>query len=157
MLFRHTVSVEDHELSVDHAPIHAPPRPFLRNIHHRQIQHFQKAVVRREYRFRFGHLSELAVEAFDGIRGINQSADGVITTPKIRIPFIEKNLLFLSLIIKDKTEGIFLTLFLIILEISFYYSLYAFSNGDSLFLGHVCRKNEVVKSPFEWQFHTNNI
>ena len=62
---------------MDHAPIHAPSRPFLRNIHHRQIQHFQKAFVRREYRFRFGHLSELAVEAFDGIRGINQSADGV--------------------------------------------------------------------------------
>ena len=77
MLFRHTISVEDHELGVDHAPIHAPARPFLRNIHHRQIQHFQKAVVCREYRFRFGHLSELAVEAFDGIRGINQSADGV--------------------------------------------------------------------------------
>ena len=91
-----------------------------------------------------------------GLFSLLSTSSRLITTPKIRIPFIEKNLLFLSLIIKDKTEGIFLTLFLIILEISFYYSLYAFSNGDSLFLGHVCRKNEVVKSPFEWQFHTNN-
>ena len=69
MLPGHTITVVNHELGVDHAPIYAAPRPFIRNIHHRQIQHFQKAVVRREYGFRFGHLPELAIEAFDGIRG----------------------------------------------------------------------------------------
>lgn len=77
MLFRHTISVANRELSMDHAPVHTLPRPFFRNVHHRQIQHFQKGVVRGEDGFRLGYFSELAVEAFDGVRGINQPADGV--------------------------------------------------------------------------------
>ena len=37
-----------------------------------QIQHFQKAVIRRKYRLAFSHFPELAVESFNGICGINQ-------------------------------------------------------------------------------------
>ena len=77
MLFVHTIPIVNHELSMYHAPVHAPSRPFFRNVHHRQLQHFQKTVVGWEYGFRFGHLPQLTVEAFDGIRGINQPADGV--------------------------------------------------------------------------------
>ena len=36
---------------------------------------FQKTVIRRKYRFRFGDLSELTVKSLDGIRGIDQAAD----------------------------------------------------------------------------------
>ena len=48
MLFGHTLSIVNHELGMDRTPVHAPSRPFFRNVHHRQIQHFQKAVVRGE-------------------------------------------------------------------------------------------------------------
>lgn len=77
MSFGHTICVVDFELGMDYTPVHAPPGPFFRNVNHGQIQHFQKAVVRGEYGFRFGHLSELSIESLDGIRGINQSADGL--------------------------------------------------------------------------------
>ena len=39
--------------------------PFFRDIHGCQIQHFQKAVIRRKYRLAFGHFPELAVESFN--------------------------------------------------------------------------------------------
>ena len=77
MLFRHTLSIVNHALSMDHAPVHAPPGPFFRNVHHRQIQHFHKAVVCGKDGLRFGHLPQLAVETLDGVRGIDQPADGV--------------------------------------------------------------------------------
>ena len=41
--------------------------PFLRDIHHCQIQHFQKAVIRRKDRLGFCHFPKLPVEAFNGI------------------------------------------------------------------------------------------
>ena len=59
-------------MGIDHAPILASSGPFFRNIHHGQIEHLEKAVVRRKDRFRFGHLTELTVETFDGVRGIDQ-------------------------------------------------------------------------------------
>ena len=62
---------------MDSTPIHTPSRPFFRNIHHRQIQQFSEGVVCGEYGLRLGHLPELAIEALYGVRGINQSADGV--------------------------------------------------------------------------------
>ena len=46
--------------------------PFFRDIHHGQIQHFQQAVVGGEHGFGFCHLAQLAVEALDGIGGVNQ-------------------------------------------------------------------------------------
>ena len=75
LLLRHAISVIYGELSVNHAPIHAPTRPFLRDIHRGQIQHFQQAVVRREHGFRFGDLPKLAVESFNRIRRIDQPAN----------------------------------------------------------------------------------
>ena len=43
------------------------------SVHHRQIQHFQQAVIRGEHGFGFGHLPKLTVEALYGVGGINQS------------------------------------------------------------------------------------
>ena len=48
--------------------------PFFRDIHGCQIQHFQKAVIRRKNRFAFSHFPELTVEAFNGICGVNQAS-----------------------------------------------------------------------------------
>lgn len=36
--------------------------PFFRDIHGCQIQHFQKAVIRRKNRFAFGHFPEMCYE-----------------------------------------------------------------------------------------------
>ena len=41
-------------------------------LHHGKIKHLEKAVVGRKDRFGFGHFSELAVEALDGIGGVDQ-------------------------------------------------------------------------------------
>ena len=54
------------------APILPPAGPFFRNIHHRQIQHFEETVVRRKDRFCFRHLAELAVEALDGVGRVDK-------------------------------------------------------------------------------------
>ena len=69
---RHPVSEVDSELGVDHAPILAPSCPFSGNVHHGQIQHFQQAVIRGENGLGLGHLPQLAVEALNGVGGINQ-------------------------------------------------------------------------------------
>ena len=60
---------------MDLPPILSVSGPFFRDIHHGQIQHFQKTVIRRKYRFGFSDLSELTVKSLDGIRGIDQTAD----------------------------------------------------------------------------------
>ena len=39
------------QLGVDNAPIPALACPFFRDVHHRQIQHFQQAVIGREHGF----------------------------------------------------------------------------------------------------------
>ena len=72
-LFRHTVGEIDSHLGVDHTPVLASACPLFRNVHHRQIQHFQQAVIRGEHGFGFGHLPKLTVEALYGVGGINQS------------------------------------------------------------------------------------
>ena len=62
----------DFKLGVDLPPVLPVSGPFFRDIHGCQIQHFQKAVIRRKYRLAFSHFPELAVESFNGICGINQ-------------------------------------------------------------------------------------
>ena len=54
------------------APILPPSGPFLRNVHHGEIQHFQQTVIRRKNRLGFGDLAKLAIEALNGI-GRNQA------------------------------------------------------------------------------------
>ena len=57
------------------SPVLSVACPFLRDIHHRQIQHFQQAVICWEYRFGFGHFSQLAFESLYGIGRVNQPPD----------------------------------------------------------------------------------
>ena len=71
-LLRHALGEVDSHLHVDHTPVLPPAGPLLRDVHHGQIQHFQQAVVGGEHGFGFGHLAQLAVEALDGIGGVNQ-------------------------------------------------------------------------------------
>jgi len=54
------------------SPILSPSGPFFSDIHHCQVQHFQEAVIRGEYRLAFGHFAELAIESFDSIGGVDQ-------------------------------------------------------------------------------------
>ena len=60
---------------MDHAPVLPSASPFLRNIHHGKIQHFQQAVIRRKHRFCLGHFPKLTVEALDGVGRIDQAAN----------------------------------------------------------------------------------
>ena len=60
---------------MDHAPVLAPASPFLYNVHHGQIEHFQQTVIGGENCLGLRYLPELAVESFNGIGGVNQSAD----------------------------------------------------------------------------------
>lgn len=71
-LIRHTFSKIDGQLCVDPAPILPPACPFLRNVHHRQIQHLEQAVIRREDGFCLRHLAELAVEALYGVSCVDE-------------------------------------------------------------------------------------
>ena len=72
---RRTLCEADRQLGVDDAPILAPPSPFLGNIHHGQIQHFQQAVIGGKDGLGLGHLTKLAVKALNGVGGIDQSPD----------------------------------------------------------------------------------
>ena len=60
------------QLGTDLPPILTVACPFFRDIHHRQIHHFQETVIRLEEGFVFGHFSQLAVESFDRVCGIDQ-------------------------------------------------------------------------------------
>ena len=71
-LFRHSVPEEDSRLGIDYAPILPPSRPLFRDVYHRQIQHLEQAVICGENRFGLGYFSELTVESFDGVGGIDQ-------------------------------------------------------------------------------------
>ena len=73
-LIWHAVGKIDGHLGVDHAPILPPTGPLFRNIHHRQIQHLEHAVIGGEHRFCLGHFAKLTVEAFNGIGGIDEPA-----------------------------------------------------------------------------------
>ena len=72
VLFGYPVSVIDHKLSIDTAPVLTTPRPLFRDVLHSQIQHLEKAVICRKYGFCFGHFPKLTVESFDCIGGIDQ-------------------------------------------------------------------------------------
>ena len=48
---------------MDLSPVLPVSGPFFRDIHGCQIQHFQKAVIRRKNRLAFGHFPELAVSS----------------------------------------------------------------------------------------------
>ena len=75
VLIRQPISEKYLKLGVDNAPITPFPRPLLSDVHHRQIQHFQQAVIGREYGFRLGNLAKLAVEALYGVGSINQRSN----------------------------------------------------------------------------------
>ena len=48
--------------------------PFLCNIHHGQMQHFQQAAIRREDRLCLGRFPQLSVKSFDCVGRIDQTA-----------------------------------------------------------------------------------
>ncbi len=72
VLFRDSVAVVDHKLSVDAAPVLTATCPFFRDVLHSQIQHLEKTVICRKYGLGFGDLLQLAIEAFYGIGRIDQ-------------------------------------------------------------------------------------
>ena len=74
VLFGHASGKVDRQLRMDHAPVLPPSRPLFRDVHHRQIQHFQQAVICWKHRFGPGHLAQLAVETLYGVGGIDQPA-----------------------------------------------------------------------------------
>ena len=78
LLIRHTLSEIDGQLRMDAALILPPTRPLFRNIHHRQIQHFQQTVICREDALGFCDFPQLPIKAFDRVRGIDQTADFLI-------------------------------------------------------------------------------
>ena len=59
---------------MNYTPVLPSAGPFIRNIHHGQIQHLQQTVIRREDRFCLGHFPELAIEALDRVGRIDQAA-----------------------------------------------------------------------------------
>lgn len=73
-LVRHSVCEIDCQLRMDHAPILASARPFLGNVHHGQVQHFQQAVICGENGLGLGHFPQLAVKALNGVGGVDQPA-----------------------------------------------------------------------------------
>lgn len=60
---------------MDAAPILSVTCPLFRNIHHRQIQHFQQTVVCQENALGFCDLPQLPIKTFNRVRGIDQTAD----------------------------------------------------------------------------------
>jgi len=60
---------------MDESPILPPASPFFSDVHGCKIKHLEQAVVTGEYRFAFGHLTELAIEALDRIGGIDELPD----------------------------------------------------------------------------------
>ena len=58
---------KDFKLGMDLTPVLTVTGPFLRDINHCQIQHFQETVIGRKYRSGFSHFPELPVESFDRI------------------------------------------------------------------------------------------
>lgn len=74
ILFDPIVEV-DFQLGVNLAPILAATGPFLGYVDHGQAQDFQEAIVSGENRLAFCDFSELAIESFNGIGGIDQFSD----------------------------------------------------------------------------------
>ena len=71
-LFRHPVGIVHRQLGVDNSPVLPAAGPFLCDIQHGQIQHFQQTVIRGENSLGLSHLAELTVEALDGVGRIDQ-------------------------------------------------------------------------------------
>ena len=57
---------------MNHAPVLFAAGPLFRDVDHRQIQHFEKAVIGWKHGFRFGYLPELTVKAFNRVGRIDQ-------------------------------------------------------------------------------------
>jgi hypothetical protein len=72
LLSGYLVGVIDRQLGVDDTPVLPMPSPFLRNVHHGEIQHFQQTVIRRENCLGFGDLAKLAIETLNDIDRIDQ-------------------------------------------------------------------------------------
>ena len=68
----YSVAIINNQLSVNAAPILTSTCPLFRYVLHSKIQHFEKAVICREYGLCFGHFLQLTVKSFNGIYGINQ-------------------------------------------------------------------------------------
>ena len=75
MLFGYPVAIVDYQLRVDTAPVLTAACPLFRDVLHGQIQHFEKAVIRRKYGLSLRHLLQLTVESFYGIGRINQLSE----------------------------------------------------------------------------------
>lgn len=64
MLLGHASSVVNQELRVNLTPTHAPPHLLSDNVYHRQMQHFQKGVIRWKDGLRFRCLPELPIDSY---------------------------------------------------------------------------------------------
>ncbi len=60
---------------MNHAPVLPAAGPLFRDVDHRQIQHFEKAVIGRKHGFRLGYLPELTVKAFNRVGRIDQPSE----------------------------------------------------------------------------------
>ena len=72
MLFGHALGKVNRQLCVDLAPVPLPSCPFLRDVHHRQVQHLEKAVVRRKDRSGLGYFPQLPIKPFNRIGCVDQ-------------------------------------------------------------------------------------
>ena len=59
MLFRYSITVVDHKLSVDAAPILTAASPLFRDVLHSQIQRLEKTVIGRKYGLGFSDPSSV--------------------------------------------------------------------------------------------------
>lgn len=72
MFRRYTFCEADNHLRTDHTPILPASDSLSDNIHHGQIQHLQRIVLRWEYGFGPGYLLQLAVESLNSVGDVNQ-------------------------------------------------------------------------------------
>ncbi len=80
---RQTLSKIDGQLRMDAAPVLPSTCPLFRNIHHRQIQHFQQTIVCRENALGFCDLPQLPIKAFDRVRGIDRRRTSLLCQCRI--------------------------------------------------------------------------
>ena len=67
-----SVAEEDHEVIQDRTPVLDWHSPFVYDVHRGQIKDFHKRIVGNEGALCLGNLSELPVEIFDGVCGVNE-------------------------------------------------------------------------------------
>ena len=58
---RHTLPRSRRPVGADDAPVLAPPSPFLGDVHHSQVQHFQQTVIEGGNGLGLGHLSHCSI------------------------------------------------------------------------------------------------